>query len=180
MKKILFLVVILIAAMFQSMAIAKDKEEPRIVLPRNADGLVQYQETMEFAGVSAPLLFSRAKSFGANEFVSAKDTLQNEDAAAGRLVYKGIFDAKDMMGIVRSIRFTMTIEVKEGKARITLNNFFVLYGQVNEIRKDLESHLKDDGTPKAGTNKLLTSVDNGAKTIIEDCRKALTKEEEKW
>ena len=180
MKKMVLVTLLLIAAMFPSMTFAKDKDEKKVLLPKNSEGLVQYQEAMEIPGASAAILFSRAKNFGAMTFRSAINTLQNEDQAAGRLVYKGTFSAADIMGIFRDIRFTMTIEVKDGKARITLSNMSSLYGEVNQFSQSVESLLKEDGTARTGAGKLVASIDKEAREIIEEFKRAMVKQEENW
>ena len=179
MKKMVLVMVVSIAAMFQSMAIAKDKDE-KVLLPKNAEGLVQYQEAIEIPGATAAVLFSRAKNFGAMTFKSAIHTLQNEDPAAGRLVYKGTFSAPDLMGTVRDIRFTMTIEVKDGKARITLSNMGSIYGKANQFCQPVEELLKEDGTARTGVGKLIVSIDIEARQIIEEFKQAMVKQEENW
>ena len=158
---------------------AKD-DEPKIVMPRNAEGKVQYQEVAEIPGVTAANLFSRAKNWCANAFVSVKDTLQNEDAAAGRLTYKGNFDIPGPMGVSQAFWFTLTIEVKDGKARITLVDFEQRppNGAVYPVESNLIS--KDDGSPRWGCAKLLSNLDEKAKRMIADIKGALAKEEEKW
>ena len=176
MKKGIIIAICLLVALG---VIAKD-DEPKIVMPRNAEGKVQYQEVAEIPGVTAATLFSRAKNWCTNAFVSVKDTLQNEDAGAGRLTYKGNFDIPGPMGVSQAYWFTLTIEVKDGKARITLVDFEMRppNGAVYPIESD--KTLKDDGTPRWGCAKLLVNLDEKAKRMISDIKAALAKEEEKW
>ena len=180
MKIVSFLLVIVMVLAFQFVVMAKDKNEPSVVLQRNSEGLVQYQETVEIPGVGASVLFSRAKNWATNAFVSVKDTLQNEDVAGGRLTYKGILIAQEPLGIKRPVRFTLTIEIKDGKARITLVSFKALYGEFDQIEKGMEELLKPDSTPKSVYSKLVTSIDEKAKLLIEEAKAGLAKPEENW
>ena len=180
MKKMILVTLVLIAALFPSMTFAKDKDEKKVVLPKNAEGLVQYQEAIEIPGATAAVLFSRAKNFGAMTFKSAIHTLQNEDPAAGRLVYKGTFSAPYVMGTIKDVRFTMTIEVKVGKARITLSNMGVLYGEVNQNSQPIEELLKEDGSGRAGLKTLVASIDIEAREIVGEFKQAMVKQEENW
>lgn len=172
-KSILILMFSLIA-----LAVFAKDDEPKIVMPRNAEGKIQYQEVAEIPGVTANTLLSRAKNWCANAFVSVKDTLQNEDAGAGRLTYKGNFDVPGPMGTSQVFWFTLTIEVKDGKARITLVDFE--QRAPNGAVYPTEQMFKDDGIPHWGCAKILVNVDEKAKRMISDIKAALAKEEEKW
>lgn len=79
-------------------------------------------------------LFLKAKSWLVSKFNSAKDVIQLEDKDAGKIIGKGFFDFEclGMMGMHVSddkIWFTVTINVKDSKDRIIINEFIHEGGQ---------------------------------------------------
>ncbi|MBZ5590131.1 MAG: DUF4468 domain-containing protein [Acidobacteriia bacterium] len=110
----LFLVMCTLAAV----ALAKDEAQP---FPRDAAGHARFQEVVQVEGVSTTDLYNRAKFWAAKEFVSAKNVIQLDDPALGRLVLKG--SLQETYGMTDKVwfNFTLTVEAKDGRYRWTLD-----------------------------------------------------------
>jgi hypothetical protein len=102
-------------------ALAKDEAQP---FPRDESGHARFQDVVQVEGVSAADLYSRAKFWAAKAFVSAKNVIQLDDPASGRLVLKGSLQ-ESYGGLAEGVwfHFTLTVEVKDGRYRWTLDQF---------------------------------------------------------
>lgn len=91
-------------------------------------------------------LYTYAKSWLANTFVSSKSVIDMEDKEAGRIIGKGMFTKRvnspfgNKVGM-DVIYFTITIDVKDNKYRIKLSDFNHKYLQ--QARSDLT--ISDSG-----------------------------------
>jgi hypothetical protein len=115
MKKLMALAFCVLSAI---LVVAKDSAQP---FPRDEAGKVAFQGVVQVEGVPAADLYARAKYWAARNFVSAKDVLQLDDPANGRLMYKGFHT--EPFGLTETIDlwFTFTVEVKDGKYRWTID-----------------------------------------------------------
>jgi hypothetical protein len=73
-------------------------------------------------------LFSSSLSWIAINFKSAKDVIQLEDRASGRIIVKGFFSIEGASGLfgpsgTDNIHFQITIDIKDQKYRIVFNSF---------------------------------------------------------
>ena len=71
-------------------------------------------------------LFVKAKSWFANAFNSSKDVIQMEDKESGTIIGKSImvYDDKNASYVVHmSVKFTLTVNVRENKYRLVLSDF---------------------------------------------------------
>jgi len=86
--------------------------DPEIIQPpRDADsGKFVYQEVVPVDGVTATDLYSRAKAWVALSYRSAKDVIQLDDPAVGRLIARGNFKVSVYAGEAW-IQHTLTMEV---------------------------------------------------------------------
>ncbi|MCB9190814.1 MAG: DUF4468 domain-containing protein [Flavobacteriales bacterium] len=82
-------------------------------------GEIIYQEIQNVDGVSSEELFTRAKYWVANNYVSANDVIQFEDRKRGVLVAKGNITTGELSGFVRH---TLEIACKEGRYRVEYKN----------------------------------------------------------
>lgn len=94
---------------------------PAKPFPRDQTGRVRFQEVVSVDGVPAADLYSRAKLWAARAFKSAKDVIQLDDPASGRLVLRGMHSEPYMGAHEVWYRFTLAVEVKEGRYRWTLD-----------------------------------------------------------
>jgi len=105
---------------------------------------------VEVSGVSSADLFVKSNSWMVDAFKNSESVIQFSDKEAG--VIKGKFILNNMpigaMGVKGTIESTITIETKEGKARISLsyNNAYtdmVMYGKY--YKKDMGTAINPDG-----------------------------------
>lgn len=93
-------------------------------------------------------LYSYARQWVANEFVSANSVIQMEDKDVGKIIGKGVYSFKDedqYSTTQFNIKFTLEITVKDNKYRIRLYDF------INDGYLDLKgSDLKGGRIKGAG------------------------------
>ena len=96
-------------------------EYPEHPMPRNEEtGKYEYQEVVDVEGTQAEI-YSRARVWVADRYVSARSVIELEDEASGVLVIKGLF------GEV-FVRHTVRIEAREGRYRCTISGFVLEVG----------------------------------------------------
>lgn len=91
-----------------------------------------FSEVINVDSLDAKTLYSNAKLFVAQAFVSAKNVTQLEDENTHTIVVKGLLDLP-LQNVPFSLSyidevitsFTLQIQIKDGKYKYTLNNFIV-------------------------------------------------------
>ena len=102
-----------------------------------------YQEIIEAPGKSQQQLFEKSRQWLALTFVSSKKVIEYENATEGRIIGNGadtvFFYAEGaMMGkmaISQNAAFTITEDVKDGKARVVINNIREFQGHHMQLQK---------------------------------------------
>lgn len=94
----------------------------------NEKGDIEYVEVIELPGIAKDEVYLRAKKMFISLFKDSRNVLEYDDKEAGTLIGNGntsVSWVTQFMDIPVSITmwFTLTIDVKEGKYRLTLNNF---------------------------------------------------------
>ena len=135
------------ALIFLTLCFAVFGQDKLPEFPRNEKGEITYQEVVQVEGVSAAELRSRARAWIANTFRSAKDVVQLDDAEAGRIIVKGLLGAtwniSKRLARTDYFRHTLTIEIKDGRYRYTLDSFALTSKQEDTdtpIEEDLRIH----------------------------------------
>jgi hypothetical protein len=89
----------------------------------------QHEFVKEYTDISKDLIFERAIKWIAQNFKSAKQVIDYQDKSAGTLIAKGIIpDVKyepsigPEFGRVVKMSFTLTLDIKDGKARFDYTN----------------------------------------------------------
>src|SRR6185295_10503187 len=81
--------------------------------------------------IMAPELYNRAKRWLVKEYVSAKDVIQLDDPQNGEIIGKGFFKETWQVTFYAfqpiDVYHTVTIQVKDGRFRYTINGFRVKY-----------------------------------------------------
>lgn len=104
---------------FGLVANAQAKDEKQV------ETLSQVQQVVEIPNISKDKIYSNSKQWVAINFKSANDVIQMDDKESGVLIGKGNFkypckscwlESKDL------IKFTIKIEVKDNKSRITFSD----------------------------------------------------------
>jgi uncharacterized protein YodC (DUF2158 family) len=164
---------LLLAAIFATIkTTAQDKLLD--VLPTK-DGKVYYQEIVPVDGATKDELYNRAKKAVVTMYKSAKDVIQLDDKESGSLIAKGNFSAKWQQGFGVSqevfVPHTLSITVKDGKAKIELSDFGIKYFYQGTVEKTMEDFCS---VQKNNRTKFLNQISPTIQGIIDDVKKALT------
>ncbi len=125
----------LLVAMLLALAVlgvkARDKNKvPAPPLPWTNDNKIEYQEVVPMEGMARDELYRRAKAWVVETYNSAQNVIQLDDPANGELIVKGLDKTPAygpaLLRCVRTIKHTLTIEVKDGRYRYTLADFRVI------------------------------------------------------
>lgn len=113
-------------------------------------------------------LFSLSLEWIAKNFRSAKSVIEVEDRASGKIIGRGMIPVTYTIVPVDTF-FTLTIEVKDGKARITVENAFMeMYASGRLVRDNLEL--------KAQMNKFRPEVER----LFDSYEQAIRAKSEAW
>lgn len=112
-KKLVFLVSLLLAFFIVSGCAHMNKDM------ENTDA--SFSEIIVIPGKTKDDLFVKANSWMVDTFVKADSVVEYSDKQAGLIKGKYVTDTTDGMYLMR-IKSVITIEVKDGKARVSLSN----------------------------------------------------------
>ena len=118
MKKLLFLFLLL-----PVMALAQNEKQDSLlgIMPQ-IDGKVHYQGIVKVDSVNQKTLYSRAKLFFSDIFVSGKSVIDMQDEASGIIVGKGYL-AEPVP--VTNVPFTFKIQVKDGRYKYDIYDLLI-------------------------------------------------------
>jgi len=129
MKRLLFILVLIFSALFafgQSKDVKSMLSEIEGQWKLDENGNITYQRIVEVADMKKDEIYNRVMSYFVYNYASGKSVIQTQDKDAGLIVVKGIY-FKAYSGPVLFSMFTCStwhvirIDVKDGKARITLS-----------------------------------------------------------
>jgi len=143
----------------------------KIKLPVDDSGNVSYQAVEQVQGVDKKELFSRARNWFAQTYQSANSVLQVNDSESGELTGKGSFTITPTMlgmGIPTRVDHTIQVEVKDGRYRVTVNNFYVesknnVGGPINNIKN----------TSRGFIDKIHQQTDEQVRGMLSSLNKAM-------
>ena len=141
------------------------------ILPVNESDHVSYQILQVVEGVSREKLFKRGRKWFDKTYNSSKDVIRISDPSTGRLSCVDILSIPEsVMDVTRDypIRHLLTLDVKDGKYRIIVNDFFLIgdNGEAYPLEK-----LPFMG--RAWCDRFYTKVDQKVSPMIESLQKAL-------
>lgn len=124
-----------------------------------------HKTVIEISGVDKQTLFNRASEWIALKYVSGKDVIQQKNPETGRLIGRGVttieVDSGGLMNTYAQYSYSLTVDVKDGKARIQMGDYahatygnnptYAMYihplnASMKEIASDLETYLRTGGT----------------------------------
>lgn len=82
----------------------------------------EYQTIIEAPGATGQKLYSASLQWIATAFSSARDVIEYANQAEGLIIGNGVVDVYYTFIAPVPTRFTIRIETKDGKARLTFNN----------------------------------------------------------
>ena len=143
MKKIALL--LLIALPFISKAQdEKEKEDSLIAmfLPKDSNGTIKLFKVITVNNANANAIYSKAKLFIAETFVSTKDVMQLNDDASFTIVAKPAITTKTRWLVEYNgfVDYTLKIECKDNKYRYTITDFTFSY--IDRFGKKITSPLE--------------------------------------
>lgn len=124
-----------VATLCASPAAAKKETGPD-PMPINEAGEYEYTGVVEVEGATAGELYSRAKVWVVDAYVSAKAVTQLEDKDAHRVIVKGTLDVKWMALTTATVKHQWTIEAKDGRYRYSVTGFVLDLGGKYRLAPD--------------------------------------------
>lgn len=109
------------------------------------------QKVYEISGLTQRQIYDKAAEWMAKTYVSSKEVIQLKDPVNGKIIGKGVTSFTNIMVSI-PCEYTISIESKDGRVRVTFENFVGLWGQyhnerrpvveegfINEIKSNLEA-----------------------------------------
>lgn len=93
-----------------------------VIIEQNQNGEYQYQEVLKVENTSQEKIYDRINLWIAKNYVSANDVIQYENKETGKIIVKGNVSTTNY-GWKVYLMHTLTIETKDDKFRITLDQF---------------------------------------------------------
>ncbi len=87
----------------------------------------QLQKIYELQGMTKDVIFDKTIAWMAETFVSSKNVIELKDKENGKIIGKGVMRKTQMVG--HSCTFTMIIDIKHSRIRITLKNLRAMLGE---------------------------------------------------
>lgn len=138
-------------------------------IPKNENGIYEYQGVIEVDGKSQSELFDAAKEWIAINFRSAQDVIQLDDRENGQLIAKGYYPI--VMAIIeRHIYLTLRIETRDGRFRYTINDFEYHTPGENQMTLERAAVSHEQGK----------KIDESVAATISSLTTALKEEQEIW
>lgn len=141
----------------------------------NEKGEIEYQEVVKLDSLTKDEIYNRAKRMFTKLFKDSRNVLELDDKEAGTLIGNGNTDVHYSTGLGAghaTFWFTITIDVKEGRYRLTLNGFdneFAATTYTARDRSSLEVIFPANQEPNKYSKKLkeadLQEIDNLFKAI---------------
>lgn len=98
-------------------------------LPLNDENRIEFSEVVQFEGMTKDQIYAKAMAWFAESYRSANDVIQMDDKEAGVMIGKGLVRYNIDLGmdgaLPFSLRHVIKIEVREGRAKITMNNLLI-------------------------------------------------------
>lgn len=95
----------------------------QVKLPTNDKGLVEFSKIITFDSTcSKDLIYNKFAINIAKIYNDSKSVIQLSDKEQGIIICKGVFEIGTFWGAVGYWNYTLTIEIKDSKARITISN----------------------------------------------------------
>ena len=172
MKKTFFFVLLIVA--FQQMKAQKNTVTvPE--LPRDeTTQKVKYQEVVELPGTTSKELAKRVITWGKKYYTNWNGMSPTIDSVNGKIIAKPQVSVyrtnKDgVKSIANVIKYEMTIDVKDGKYRITITDFTIKAASVTPIET-----LFNESSPTAEDNfNQLQQVDELMSTLLSNLEEAM-------
>jgi hypothetical protein len=124
-----------------------------------------YTEVIDTPGAKDDI-YLRARKWFLNTYNSAQDVVAFDDREAGQISGSGSFDISLLMGLQRTVKYTVTIDVKDNKFRYTFTSFYIhWHNTTNDVHAFEEAPMSRD--------KLYSKTDEHMRALIADLKKQM-------
>jgi hypothetical protein len=101
---------------------------PQITPQASSPGPLQFQKVVTLDGASRDQLYDAALAWFTRMFQRSKEVIQVNDRQSGTLIGKSLFEYHPVVFIASGriagvVRYTLTVEVKDGRYRYTIDSF---------------------------------------------------------
>ena len=103
-------------------------------------------------------IYQKSLEWLAKTFISSKEVIELKDEDSGKIIGKGITEFTNVI-VKIPCRYTITIEAKENRYRITFDTFIGLWGEYHNNPKPINNEME---------RKYLTEVKNNLDLLAED------------
>jgi len=86
------------------------------------------QRVIDLPGLTQKQIYDKALEWMAKKYVSANEVIQLKDPDNGKIIGKGITDFTNYTATI-PCEYSITIETKDGKCRVTCDQFIGLWGE---------------------------------------------------
>lgn len=102
-----------------------------------------HEYVIDYPEISKDEIFERAIKWIALNFKSAKQVIDYQDKSAGSIIAKGVLPDVNLEGRHVDVSFTLSIDVKEYKARYIFTNVLALYNnnELKDLRDKQQLHI---------------------------------------
>lgn len=144
------------------------------------DGLFTYQKVVEVPGMKASTIYSKSKLWISETFNSAEAVIDYDSPETATILGKGSakiwVETEALGGIYTNMRFSMKIEAKDDRFRVTFNRLVYKSDPPHEYVTYAEYWFSEDRLYKKNgqVRPLPMSYKNGSIKKIEDLITALT------
>ncbi len=137
----------------------------------------KYTEVVSVDSLTADQLFSRAKLYIANSFVSAKDVTELSDDQGKTIVAKGNFKVRPHgLGSAQSfVKFKLTIANKDRRYRYSFTDIVFVYqaGSVTRVFETGINEIEAGGVTKKQWSNVRDQVNETIDKMIADLKKQM-------
>jgi hypothetical protein len=119
-------------------------QEPAADIFPLKDSSIYYERIYQFDSLSKEAIYKKSKSWTVTKFISEKSALQVDDFQNGFIIYKTHINEQFSNGTVSGIpiifhpeyHFVIKVYIKEGKAKIVIDNLEVLFRNAYSSEKN--------------------------------------------
>ena len=149
----------------------------KIVFPMK-DSAIVFTELVENKSLNKAAMYKNVKVWFAEYFNSAKDVLQMDDKELGIILGKGLgtFDIKLAGGTSVGIKWTIKVETKDNKCKMTVYDIQTSVGEGSQyvgIEYGYDGYLHKD-TPE-GFNEIMEGIYLKTRQLIESFKSKIQK-----
>jgi len=99
-----------------------------------------FQRVYEINNINTNEIFDRTLEWMAKTFIDSREVIELKDRERGKIIGNGIVQFKDVVNI-SDCKYMVTIDIKDGRFRITFSNYLWLGTSYGDIALDKKYHV---------------------------------------